>query len=237
MNSRYPGLPARRVVGAYAWHRMRPIQPRAALWVSGGQLTLQGSSEIDGTDHSTPADCSIGGLNSVAGIATAGTVSTSGGTYTGTPALDAGYASYSAFYDAVDIRWDVLSNPSFPVDYEGSPPDFAALPASTYPVVRYDGNLVAHFWWSGRGVLIVTGRFRPGYQFQWDGIILAGELDQVRSWYQPRIRGMLISGLNASNPNETLQSGDYDYYSCYVREANASLSYLELVEGSLFEAG
>jgi hypothetical protein len=236
-NARYPGIPARRVVSGYAWHRRNPIPLNAAVWVSGGELRLEASTSIDGADHATLADCAGGATVGVTGIATAGTVVTSGGTYAGNPALDASYASYSDLYNAARIRWDVLSSASFPVDFEGSPPNFAALPADSFPVVRYSGNLTAHYWWNGRGVLIVTGRFRPGYQFEWDGIILAGELDRVRNWYQPQVRGMLIAGLNAANPNERIQSGSFDYHSCNVYSANASLSYLEIVDGSIFEVG
>ena len=239
-DERTPGSPAKRVVGQFAWHRLNPIRLKAALWVSGGTTSLSKHSysypaNTNGFDHATTADCSGGGTAGAAGIVKgSGSVSTYyGATYAGNPASRT-YSGYSAMYDTVGIRWDILTNANFPVDFDGSPPDTTLLPSDSFPIVRYQGNLQAHSTWSGRGVLIVTGTFTPGYGFVWNGIILAGAISDP-SWWSPYIKGMLIAGLNGSNPSTYIQSGTYYYHSCNAYAANRSLSYLEVLDNTLFE--
>lgn len=239
---RTPSNPARRTVGTYAWQRLAPIPLKGALWVSGGALQISYSgyfgtiAHVDGYDHATLADCAGGGTAGTAGVVRGGTVSTSGGaTYVGNPP-SVGYAGFAAVYDSVGIRWDVLTSPSFPVDFEGVMPDFGLLPADSFPIVRFNEGLTADYT-HGRGVLLVKGTFVPGYDFQWDGIILAGRLGNVGSSYgaPPHIQGMLIGGLNGSNPDATLQSGVYDYHSCNAYKADRALSYLEVIDKAIFE--
>jgi hypothetical protein len=243
---RTPDLPARRSVGAYATHRLSPIPHKGALWVSGGTTYVYGylgDADIDGSDHATTGDCSGGGTAGVAGMVRVGAVNLYGfwppatATISGSPATRT-YAGFSAFSDSTNLRWDVLSNPDFPVDFEQAPPDFGSLPADSFPVVRYNGNLDATTYWSGRGVLIVTGRLRTFYNFEWDGIILAGELgySYAPSGYdEPEYNGMVIGGLNSSNPTLYVYNGRYNYHSCNVYAANRSLSYLELMENTVVE--
>ena len=239
-----PSNPARRSVGTYAWHRLAPIPLKGALWVSGGHLDLSHDdtystfADVNGFDHSSVADCSGGGTAGTAGVVHGGTVFTTGtpplrGSYVGTPD-GFGYPGFSAMYNAVGVRWDILTSPSFPVDFENAMPDFTAPElADSFPVVRFDGDLTQHFL-TGHGVLIVSGTFVPGFLFEWDGIILAGQLGDV-TFYDPVVRGMLIAGLNGPNPDVTLQSGQYYYYSCDAYKANAALSYLEEVDRTIFE--
>ena len=141
-------------------------------------------------------------------------------------------------YDTVGIRWDILRDPSFPVDFDGNWPDFDELPEESFPIVRYNGNLT--IWgssYSGRGVLIVTGQLVMVYDFEWDGIILAGRFYYTsgNSGNYPVVRGMLIGGMNSSNPNSWHLAGQLLYHSCNVYKANKALSYLEVVDGTLFE--
>lgn len=241
---RTPNLPSRRVVGAYAWHRKRPIPHKGALWVSGGSTRIYGywdDAVIDGLDHATTGDCPGGGTAGTAGIVRVGSVYTYGywgyaATYGGNPASVA-YSSYSAVLDSTKIRWDVLSDPSFPVDFENSPPDFGSLPADSFPLIRVNGNLYAGASWAGRGVLIVRGDLWMYTNFTWDGIILAGQIRYSYGNPAPVINGMVIGGLNSSNPNYYVYGGEYNYHSCNVYDANESLSYLELMENTIFEAG
>lgn len=239
---RMSSSPARRAVGTYAWHRLAPVPLRGALWVSGGWLHLSYSSSFgtsahaDGYDHSTVSDCVGGGGPGTAGVVRGGTVSTSGGgSYVGAPPSIA-YAGYPAVYDTVGVRWDVLTSPSFPVDFEDGMPDFSLLPTDSFPIVRYNGSLTADYT-HGWGVLLVNGTFVPGYDFQWNGIILAGQLGDVGSSYgsPPHIRGMLIGGMTGANPDVTLQSGDFDYHFCYAYAADRALSFLEVVDKTIFE--
>ncbi len=239
---RTPLLPARRSVGTYAWHRMSPIPLKGALWVSGGTTTLGGgfgySAMVNGSDAATPSDCSGGGTAGVRGIVKgSGTVNVrSGSTLTGPAPTSVTYSGYPAYYDTVGVRWDILSSASFPVDFDGSPPNWGSIPADSFPIVRYRGNLDASWSWSGRGVLIVTGTltFASFSAFTWDGIVLAGTLGSMGSWDYPTVRGMLIGGLNAANGNATIR-GDFQYHSCNAYKANRALSYLEVIDNTLFE--
>jgi hypothetical protein len=240
---RTPLLPARRTVGTYAWHKLSPIRLRGAVWVSGGTTTLSNNwsttTVVSGTDAATPSDCSGGGTTGVRGVVKGtGGVSVGGGvSLTGPAPTTLSYGSYDAMYDTVGIRWDILSSASFPVDFDGSPPNWGSIPADSFPIVRYRGNLNINSSWSGRGVLIVTGTLScSGFfsTFAWEGIVLAGRLGNIGTYCYPSVEGMLIGGMNAANPNATLR-GDYRYHSCNAYKANRSLSYLELVDNTLFE--
>ncbi|MHB1194148.1 MAG: type IV pilus modification PilV family protein [Longimicrobiales bacterium] len=244
---RTPLLPARRTVGTYAWHRLSPIRLKGAVWVSGGTTTLGGSggffgipASVSGDDDATLSDCSGGGTAGVRGVVKgSGGVSVgSGASLTGPAPTTLTYTGYESMYDTVGVRWDILSSASFPVDFDGSPPNWGSIPADSFPIVRYRGNLNLTSSWSGRGVLIVTGTVSCSTwfaSFHWDGIVLAGALGGT--WNQscmPNVDGMLIGGLNAANPSVTLR-GDYRYHSCNAYKANRSLSYLEVVDNTLFE--
>jgi hypothetical protein len=190
---------------------------------------------VRGFDDADPSMCAGGGSAGTAGVATSGGVTTrSGGRVDGDPETDI-YPSSQAVHDELRLRWHLLSDPNFPVEFDGRVPDFASLPADSFPVVRYQGNLTAHWWWSGRGVLIVTGRFRAGWSFRWDGIILAGEFAGSSGNNSATINGMAIGGLDGSNPDARWRSGQIRYHSCNVEMANRALSYLELVENTVFE--
>ena len=75
--------------------------------------------------------------------------------------------------DSIGLRWDVLSDPNFPVEFENTLPNFASLPADSFPIIRYTGWVMANF--TGRGVLIIDGMFDPSSSFDWDGIVLAAD--------------------------------------------------------------
>lgn len=239
---RTPLLPARRVVGTYAWHRISPIPLKGAVWVSGGNTTVGGSgffataASVNGFDAATTADCSGGGTAGVRGVVkgTGGVSTGSGATLTGPAPTTSTYSGYQSMYDTVGVRWDILSDESFPVDFDGWPPNWGTIPSDSFPVVRYRGNLTADYSWSGRGVLIVTGRLTLSWGFTWEGIMLVGELRTPSSWVYPYVEGMMIAGLNGSNPNVTLR-GSYQYHSCNAYQANRALSYLEVVDNALVE--
>lgn len=242
---RVPDLPTSRVVGAYGWHRLRPIPHKGAVWISGGTSYMYpyyDDAVIDGSDHATASDCSGGGTSGVAGLVRVQGLSYLSSTYSysvsGSPS-SVTYPSFSAFADSTGIRWDILQDPDFPVDAEGwPPPDFDALPADSFPVWRYDGNLTATYTSSGRGVLIVTGTLYVYGNFTWDGIILAGTYRYSWSTYggpSPVFNGMVIGGLDGPNVQFVNYGGTYNYHSCNVYAANLALSYLELQVNSVVE--
>jgi hypothetical protein len=227
---RTPLLPAKRSVATYAWHRVAPITQKAAFWM-GGAVRPGDGFLVRGADDAT-ATCY--GSGTKGGVFAGGQIR-SGGSISGSPATE-GNVGFSTFYETVGVRWDVLTNPSFPVDYEGSYPNFSVLPADAYPVIRFSGDHQTPAWGvSGRGVLIVTGRLTIRSDFVWDGIVLAGAVARVRDWHYPYVRGMFIGGLNGSTAEVRFDSGDFRYDSCRAYAANRSLSYLEVVSGTLFE--
>lgn len=236
---RQPDTPARRVIGAYAYHRKRPLKHLGAMVVTadGGwsdNNNLNGA-EVDGDDHNSSADCQGGGMPSIPGIiARTSTGTVNGGTLEGNPPGETWSGGYAEVYDSVALRWDILTDPSFPVDFEDVTPDFGVLPSDSFPVVRVNGYFNPGSAWSGRGVLIVNGEFDGATGFVWNGIVLAGHLDDI---HESTINGMLIGGLDGTSPYSNIYwRGRLRYYSCYVYAANESLSYLELIDNTEFEA-
>jgi len=242
---RTPLLPAKRTVATYVWHKMSPIKLKGAVWVSGGTTTLRNATscwwcpatEVTGYDSATVSDCSGGGTAGVRGVVKgSGSVNLSGGTLTGPAPTTVTYSGYQSMYDTVGIRWDALTSSSFPVDFDGSPPNWGSLPADSFPIVRRQGNLTMNSSWSGRGVLIVTGtlNFANYVPVSWDGIVLAGTLGSMGSADFITLRGMLIGGLNSANGNANVR-GDLAYHSCNAYKANRALSYLQQEANTLFE--
>jgi hypothetical protein len=232
-----PSTPAKRVVGGYAWHHRRPLRQFGALMISETTIDVKdwlARDEVVGVDSSTVADCSGGGAAPIAGVIALNNAMGSGN-WTGSPD-DEFWGSYAAMYDSVALRWDVLTDASFPVDYHMAWPNFATLPADSFPVIRLVGNWYFSDAWDGRGVLIVTGQYDAASDFDWSGIILAGS---VESHVHGQVRGMFVGGLNGANPgagDKVIWHATADYYSCYGYEANESLSYLELMENTVFES-
>jgi hypothetical protein len=138
----------------------------------------------------------------------------------------------------VGLRWDVLSDSNFVVDFQTTtPPDFGALPAGSYPVTGYPSSNSFNSSWNGRGVLIVTGTFHSVNGFIWDGIILTEGVSSAALNVDGEVHGMLIMGLNGDNATDNVGWRlDTFYFSCNVYKANESISYLELIENSVFES-
>ena len=229
---RTPGAPvARRVVGAFAWHRLSPILHRAAMIVSADEIGTSSGGEIDGDDDSRPADCPGGGTAGITGGIAKERVL---GNVDGNPQEEYRDWVVSDLADSLRIRWDVLQDPSFAFEFDGSPPNFASLPADSFPMVRYQGDLAPASSWSGRGLLVITGEFNSRSGFDWKGIVLAGSTDDG---LDGDIEGMLVLGLDGPNPyNDIDVRMDVEYNACYVYAANRGLSYLELVDNTIFEA-
>jgi hypothetical protein len=233
-----PSSPARRTIGAYAYHHRRPLPNLGALVVTSASAGA-GSSGVDGivtgNDQNGNSDCAVaaGAGPDIAG-AIARTSTVSSGTLQGSPAGST-LGSYTAIYDSVGLRWDVLSHPSFPVDFVNVQPNWATIPSDSFPVIRVTTTPFTGAGWDGRGVLIVTGELDVTSSFYWDGIILAGAMDDI---HEGHIDGLVVGGLNAQNPKSPVvfESGGWvRYYSCTVWDANESLSYLELLADTEWE--
>ena len=229
---RTPGAPvARRVVGAFAWHRLNPLAHHAAVIISADEIGTSAGGEIDGDDESLPTDCPGGGTAGITGAIAKDRVT---GNVDGNPIEKLWPWGFSEMPDSVGLRWDVLQDPSFDFEFDGSPPNFSSLPADSFPLVRYQGDLAPGSSWSGRGVLVVTGKFDPSSSFVWDGIVLTGSTDDI---IQGAIDGMLVGGLDGPNPYSIVDvQMDVEYNSCNVYAAERALSYLELIDHTIFEA-
>ena len=227
-----PNTSVRRVVGGYAVYRRRPLPRHAAVVIGAEAIHAESGGRIDGRDQSTLADCPGGAGSPIAGaIARLSVSEASDDDVRGDPESRIWPGGWAAIRDSIRIRWDVLSDPDFPLEFENRLPDFGSLPADSFPVVRYSGWVNAS--WSGRGVLIVDGVFDPTPSFSWDGIVLAGHADDH---IQGHIDGMLIAGLDGPNMYSTVRVlTDVAYHSCAVDAANESLSYLELIPSSIHE--
>lgn len=227
-----PDTPARRVVGAYAVQHRRPIGQHGTVIIAADNISVNGTGEIRGWDHQNATQCAGGGADDLPGaVARLGVTEDAADAVEGSPEYELWSGGWSEVVDSIDIRWDVLTDPEFPVDYENSLPDFSTLPADSFPVIRYTGWTNAGF--QGRGVLIVDGVFDPSSAFSWDGIILAGAVDDIIEGY---VDGIFVGGLEGPNLYSTVNFRlDVNYHSCYVYGANESLSYLELLANTVSE--
>ena len=230
-----PASPARRVVGGYAIRRVRPLAHHAANMIAATTVDVDNGGEARGYDRASSSTCQGGGADPITGvIATSNVIDGGSGVVDGSPDSETWAGGAPQMYDSVGLRWDVLTDPSFPMEFENSLPNFGSIPSDSFPIIRYTGDLGAGSSWNGRGVLIVTGMFDPFSNFHWDGIVLAGAVDDI---IQGRIHGMLVAGLNGPNPDAVVDFRmENEYDSCRVYRANESLSYLELIENTVFEA-
>jgi hypothetical protein len=235
-----PAAPARRVVGGYAVHHRRPLRPHAAFVMAAERVYAQNAGgRIDGNDFSTDPACPGSGAPPVApaitgAIARTATGGLSGGILAGSPNGETWGGGFAQIYDSVALRWDILSDPSFPVDFDGVLPNYGSIPSDSFPVVRVHGYFNPGSGWSGRGLLIVNGELDAASGFVWEGIVLAGSVDDV---HEGSVSGMLVAGLDGPNTfSDVYWTGTIRYYSCLVDRANESLSYLELLDNTVFEA-
>jgi hypothetical protein len=250
---RTPGAPpAVRVVRQQAELRPIPFVPLAAL-ITTGDLTydnrgpVQGGGGgpfastkmyVSGYDAAYPAVCSASGAEGVPAALLAGAVTVLGEpdpeTFKGIGVREVPGVTDPAA--AVGVPWSQLVDPSFPVDHTTLPPS-GSIAAGDYPVVRIEGDLKVNSSYRGRGALIVTGTFEPGGGMEWEGIILAGQLPIVldRSF---EVRGVLVAGLNGSQPELELRSGGRVIYdSCHALAAASRIRRVVSRSNTWWEAG
>ena len=229
-----PGTPAKSVVGAYATRHRRPIPHHASVMISSDYVDVQSGGEAHGQDYQTSTDCPDGGASTITGaIGRLGVSEDVSTAVQGSPESETWAGGWSEMLDSIKVRWDVLSDPNFPVEFENSLPSFGSLPPDSFPVIRYTGWVSAGF--IGRGVLIIDGMFDPTSSFDWNGIVLAKDADD---YIQGTLNGLLVAGLEAPNFYSTVYvHTQVNYHSCYVYGANESLSYFELMPNTIHEAG
>ena len=238
---RFPNSPASRVVTQYAYLHTEPIARVAPLQMSYSSVRLEWFGTVWGYDTSLIGACEHTGED-LYGVAHRGSL-TLGSFFgwtpsvDGTPADDINLGSHAAVYDSAGVRWDVLSDPDFPIEYDGTFPNFWTLPADEFPVIRTSENFTLTSSHSGRGVLIAPGVLTFSSGFSWDGIILAGSVADL-TYKSFTIYGMLIAGLDGTDSSVTWRGFPYIYYdACNAVDASNSVAYFEAVDGSWWEEG
>jgi hypothetical protein len=234
---RYPRIAVVRVVSQYAIYHKVPMNTLAPLVTTSNRVRVAGSGKVDGTDHAPAGQCPGAPAAPLAGVVARSNIQTvGGGVIQGNPpGLIVG--NFGAVVDSVGLAWDVYSDPSFPVDFEDSWPDFSSLPPDSFPVLRRNGDFAPDWTRSGRGVLIVTGTLSiPNNSFwHWKGIVMAGDLSDVAHAGEWTLEGALVAGQESAMSNWDMTNGNVAYHSCNVARAGFSLAHLTPVPGSWWE--
>lgn len=246
------GVEYRRVLRRYAVHRLAPFNTIGGFATPSEDVRLEGV-RIDGFDNAGSGACPEAGTEDVAGVAGGGNIQYGvplplsdplglfGGDVTGDPPARS-YGSSQALLDALDVRWDLLTDPTLPVDYDnasssGNWPNFNAIHPDTFPLIRVNGNLQATPARSGRGMLIVTGLIRLQTNFEWKGVIVAGGFPVETRGQAFEIEGVLVVGVDpVPSRIDIVDNGEILYNSCHVAAAGAVVSYLAPLANTWWEA-
>ena len=203
---RYPTSPATRTVRQYAYLNTMPLRAVAALITMENRVDLFEPFQVAGNDIPETGACDgVSGarfsIHGIAGTGTAGNGSSSSGPGEDTVSPDRYQvgATSAEVAAAAEVRWHVIKDPNFNVTYIDEMPNFAAIGADSFPVIRMSDNYTLNQ--AGRGVLMVRGYFYIGDNMDWDGIILAGKIDNFNSLRKSdddaaRVRGVLVAGLD-----------------------------------------
>jgi hypothetical protein len=234
---RYPSIPATRIVSQYAIFHKVPMNVMAPVITSGGRTTVERNGEVFANDMATPGSCTSAVGATLIGIVARNDARILGtGTIVGSPQWF-GVGNFATVTDSVDTRWDVYSNPDFPVDYDDVWPSFGSLPSDSFPVVRVNGNFSPNWSKWGRGVLIVTGdlNLNAWTFWTWYGIILVGDINNINRNSYGNIYGALVGGMGSQMGNWDIEGSTIQYHSCYVESAGLSLAHLSPMENSWWE--
>lgn len=226
-----------RVARRYATLR-HPVKAVAAFSAVSGQLNVSGGGTVDGNDAAGSSACSTmtGAIGGGMGIGIGGD-----GHFNGTPRT----ISASSTDEALGLlemgpgAWATLMDPGLAMDYDaGDPwPDFATLPADSFPTIRVTGDLAATSAHSGRGLLVVGGTLRLGGSFTWDGIILAGDFAHDDLSPSFTVRGLIVTGFGPLAGSVSVETGaQVQYHRCHVTSAGLRLARLEPLANTSWDA-
>ena len=230
----FTGSAARRTVYQWAKKREVALDHLAAVTQASGNVHVADDARVWGNDQATLGACEQTSTDIIGVLRGSGTVTIAGaGAINGNPNTRS-YGSYNAVLDSLGINWAALTDTSFPVDYENTWPS-CALPADSFTVTRFTGNLLAPSAACGRGVLIVTGDLTPANNFTWDGIVLAGYMVSTYNAYT--INGMLVGGLNGLGAQTRFRDQAYIYHNrCNAFKAGKRLSHFIPVGSTWWES-
>ncbi len=228
------GSAARRTVYQYAVKREVALNHLATMTQVTGNLDVWPNAHIDGNDDAGVAACEQASVDITAAMMGSGAATVLGGDPTDGPDPEVvSLGSAAAALDAIGIDWAVLTDPIFPVDYEDTWPS-CALPADSFTVTRFNGNLTTPGSVCGQGVLIVTGNFTGGVGLQWNGILFAGYIVDTDNDY--RINGLVVGGLDGNGTATAFRNDTHiDYHRCYAFDAGKRLSHFEPVGSTWWE--
>lgn len=235
---RYPQIPAVRIAAQYATYKKVPLNTLGPIVTTSNRVRVMRFGSVNGNDHAYSGQCPGAPVSPEAGAVALSTVEASGGgTILGSP-VGLALGSSANVADSIRLAWDVYSDPTFPVDYDGSWPGYSSLPSDSFPVVRWNGDFSPNWTRSGRGVLIVTGTLRiPIFSFwYWTGLVIAGDLENVPEFAFWTLQGALVAGQGTTMSDWDMESGNVDYHSCYVTWAGYSLAHLSPMSNSWWEA-
>ena len=191
------------------------------------------NAHVDGNDDAGGLECEQTSVDLTALMMGSGSWSKESGDPIDGPNPEVINVGTAAALDAIGIDWSVLTDTDFPVDYEDAWPS-CALPADSFTVTRWNGNLSTPGSVCGRGVLIVTGNFLAAQGFQWNGILLAGYIVDTTNDY--RIDGLVVGGLDGNGTPTAFRNDTHiDYHRCNAFQAGKRLSHFEPVGGTWWE--
>ncbi len=229
----FTGSAARRTVYQYAVKREVALDHVAAVTQASGDVDLVDDTRLWGNDQASVADCEQTSEDIVGMLMGSGGLDISGSPLNGS-ADSLTYGSYAAVLDSLGIDWSLLTSTNFPVDYQNTWPS-CALPADSFTVTRWSGNLTAPSSACGRGVLIVGGRFTPGDNFTWNGVVLAGRVtpDDDDAF---TINGLVVGGLDGLGSLTVYGEDHYVYHNrCMAFKAGRRLSHFRPLGSTWWE--
>ena len=229
----FTGSAARRIVYQWAKKREVALNHLAAVTQATGAVLMSSGSELWGDDQASGGECGQTSQDLIGVLTGSGVFADLGGSINGNP-NSASYGSYDAVLDSLGIDWSLLTSSGFPVDYKDEWPE-CSLPADSFTVTRFIGDLSAPENACGRGVLIVTGNLRPLHNFSWEGLVLVGSMTPVID-DDFEIDGMLVAGLDGTTLG-TWYFDDHEihYDRCKAFKAGKRLSHFEAVGSTWWE--
>ena len=229
----FTGSAARRTVYQWAVKREVVLDHLAALTQASGNVRLHNGTSLLGDDQASSSDCEQTQTDIIGVMMGSGALTIDGSANIDGSSDSVTVGSLSAVLDALGLDWDLLTDPDFPVDFDGVLPP-TGLPADSFPVIRFPANLTVDSGDNGRGVLIVTGNLNVQNGWGWDGVILAGYFDAPNDPFQ--VRGLVVSGLNgAGGYTDIRTSASIAYNRCYAFKAGKRLSHFVPVGGTWWE--
>ena len=222
-------IQAQRTVAQFADWQTGSIERRAALTAANGLQREQPGGASGAVRYVSGVD-ECGVEASIPGARTTVNAPTAGVTYSGSPALiQQGWGTGQTIANQTDINWSGVLSSTFVPDYTSFQDG-----DTTFPIQRVFGDLELDGGFSGSGLLIVQGDFRPwgvGSGFYFEGIILVGggfNFDADSNV----VHGLVVTGLNrqlgfGANPTDLGGSDEISriyFNSCKVNRALAALT-------------